>query len=268
MTSTLINGRGIADAVLKNVGEQVQALGVPLHLAAVCAGNDPGLTAFVKLKEKAAQSAGITFSSYFFDADKEDELIQTLQYLANDESVDGILVELPLPDGWNRDKILALIPSAKDVDALTGRSPVIEPAVVALQYVFNEHDIAPYGATVAVIGQGQLVGAPIARWLTSEGANVRIIDEHTSGAADIACQADLVIAGVGKPGLVTSGWIKEGAVVIDYGYGKNTAGEYVGDVDSESVMQQASLLAPVPGGMGPLVIAAVLENLVKLATHS
>lgn len=264
MVATFINGRGIADAVLKNIREQVGALGVPLHMAAVCAGGDPGLAAFMKLKERAAQLVGIIFSSYFFDADKQDEVIQTLQYLANDASVQGIFVELPLPPGWDQKSILELIPSDKDVDSLTGRSAVIEPAVLALQYVIREHDIVLAGATVAVVGQGQLVGAPIARWLAGEGADVRIIDEHTSDAARIASQADLVITGVGTPGLVTADWVKEGAIVIDYGYGKNAAGNYVGDVDGDVASKKAALITPVPGGMGPLVIAAVLENLLTL----
>jgi methylenetetrahydrofolate dehydrogenase (NADP+)/methenyltetrahydrofolate cyclohydrolase len=264
MDATIVNGKGIADALLTNLKTQIDALGAPLHLAAVCAGDDEGVRGFVKVKQRAAQSVGITFSTYFFDAADETGACATLDYLAADDDVHGIFVELPLPAGWDRDAVLARIPSAKDVDALTGKSSVPSPAVKALQYVVHEHDVELRGQRAAVVGHGFLVGAPTARWLREQGVTVDVIDIDTPEPAARAAQADMIITGVGKPGLVTADWIKEGATVIDFGYAKQGE-EYVGDVDFKSVQKKAGLVTPVPGGMGPLVVAAVLENLLEVS---
>lgn len=259
MSATIIDGKALANAVLDNLAVQVRALGQPPHLAAVCIGDDPGIRTFVKLKQKAAQSAGITFSPYFLDETDRDGAVQTLAYLAADESVDGIFIELPLPPGWNTDELITLIPPAKDVDALVKGALVPAPAVRALGYVLAEMGVQVRGISATVIGHGRLIGGPIAAWLTEHGARVQIIDKDTPDPSHIACQADLIVTGVGKPGLVTGEWIKEGALVIDFGYSDGK-----GDVDQESVSKKAGLLTPVPGGMGPLVIAAVLENVVEL----
>ena len=264
---TLIDGKALADVWLVNIAEQVHALGVAPHLAAVCVGDDAGLRSFVKLKQKAAQSIGIQFSSYFFDANDEDGVRQTLQYLAGDETVDGIFIELPLPNNWNTEKILELIPPEKDVDALTtsARLPagrqVPAPAVRALDYVLQEYNVITKGISAAIVGHGQLVGKPIAQWLNKQGANVSVVDVDTKNPTVITAQADLVVSGVGKSGLIHEDWIKDDATVIDFGYENGK-----GDVDAKSVQKKAGLLSPVPGGMGPLVIAAVLENLVTLST--
>ena len=260
MVATIVDGKGLAGAILVNIKTQADALTEPLHLAAVCVGEDPGLRAFVKLKQKAAQSAGITFSSYLFDGKDTQEVLDTLKYLAVDDTVQGIFIELPLPAGWDADELIARIPPSKDVDALTRMPTVPEPAVRALQYVLAEYDITPHGMAVAVVGHGRLVGRPIARWLGGQGADVRIIDIDTPGPAAVARQCGMLITGVGTAGLVTGEWVKDGAVVIDFGYADGK-----GDVDAEPVKRKAGLLTPVPGGMGPLVIAAVLENLLTLA---
>lgn len=265
MSAIIVDGKSIADTVMAGLRVQTEALGEPLHLAAVCAGDDAGLQAFVKLKQKAAQKAGMTFSSYLFGADQEQDALTALRYLAADESVHGIFIELPLPQGWDLEKMLSYIPPEKDVDALVPGTFVSAPAVVALQYVLRAHAVDVRGMTAAVIGHGRLVGRPIAEWLSEQGTQVRVIEVDTPNPTDISATADLVIAGTGRTGLVTAEWIKEGAVVVDFGYGKNKNGAPAGDVDMDSVIGKAGLLTPVPGGMGPLVIAAVLENLLTLA---
>ncbi len=266
MEATIINGRAIADTILSGLATQVAALGVPLQLAAVCAGDNEGLKTFVRLKQKAAHSIGVQFSSYFFDANQESEARQALQYLAADDDVQGIFVELPLPASWDSAALTKLIVAQKDVDVLA-KGVLLPPAVRALQYVVDAHAIPISGVRVAVVGAGALVGRPVAQWLAAQGALVEVIDIDTTNPQDRSRHADVVIAATGVPGLVTDAWIKEGATVIDYGYGKQ-GDAYVGDVDLASVHKKAGLLTPVPGGMGPLVIAAVLENLVLLATSS
>jgi methylenetetrahydrofolate dehydrogenase (NADP+) / methenyltetrahydrofolate cyclohydrolase len=266
MSAIIVDGKAIADTLLENLKIQLDALGEPLHMAAICGGEDEGVRGFVRVKQKAAQSVGILFSTYMFEGTDEQEIIDTLRYLATDDSVHGIFVELPLPSDWDRDRILALIPPEKDVDALTGRGSVPAPAVRALQYVFDEHPMNLRGVRAAVVGQGFLVGAPVAQWLDAQGAQVDRINIDTPDPERRTRQADLVITGVGTPGLITGDWIREGAAVIDYGYAKKGK-DFVGDVDHDSVIKKAGLITPVPGGMGPLVVAAVLENLLLLALN-
>lgn len=265
MEATLIDGRAIADQVLIGLAEQVRALGVPLQLAAVCAGDDEGLKTFVRLKQKAAHSIGLQFSSYFFDADQESQAREAISYLASDDEVQGIFVELPLPSSWDASALTKLIPSEKDVDVLA-RGDLLPPSVRALQYIIDAHAIPVLGVRCAVVGAGALVGQPIGQWLSNQGAQVEVMDISTTDPALKSYQADIVIAATGVPGLITDAWIKGGATVIDFGYGKK-GDAYVGDVDFDSVSKKAGLLTPVPGGMGPLVVAAVLENLLLLATR-
>lgn len=277
MTSALlIDGRAIAEEILNGLAAEVSALGQPLHVAALCGGDEPGLKSFVRIKQKAAQSLGVQFSSYFFDASDEAGARQTLEFVAADESVHGVFIELPLPSSWDAAAFAALIPPDKDIDVL---SPALQeafyrndehalppPAVLALRYALDAHGIAIQGVRVAVIGAGMLVGRPVAHWLRSQGAVVDVVDVDTPSPAERSRTADILIAATGTPGLVTADWVREGATVIDYGFGRK-GDAYVGDVDRESVQKKAGLMSPVPGGMGPLVVAAVLENLVTLAVR-
>jgi len=278
MSATLIDGRGISNAILKNLSEQITALGEPIHLAAVCIGSDPGLRSFIRLKQKAAQMVGMTFSSYFFDGENENEVRQTLAYLAADEHVHGIFVELPLPQSWETSTILSLIPLVKDVDVISPEGElafydndaaliVMPPAVKALEYIVSEYGIDILRSRVAVVGQGKLVGLPVTHWLRKQGVAVTTVDINTQEPARVTAAADIIIAATGVPGLIADQWVREDAIVIDYGFGQNQNGAYVGDVDFDSVAQKAKLVTPVPGGMGPLVIAATLENTLALASH-
>lgn len=270
-----IDGTTIANKVLGQVAEEIRNSGKEFHLAAIVVGDDSGLNKFVELKKKAAESIGIQFSAYKFDGDteKQGEVVATLKFLADDPSINGILIELPLPSGWDTQKILDLVPDAKDVDVLSSwaqkdfynnTAKILPPAVGALKMVIDEHKISLKGKRVAVFGQGMLVGKPIAHWLTQQGVTVDPIDEFTKNSEEISQKADIIISGVGKPGLIGADMVKDDAVLIDYGFGKKGS-KMFGDVDFESVSKKASLITPVPGGMGPLVIAAVLQNLVELS---
>ncbi|MCC6934570.1 MAG: bifunctional 5,10-methylenetetrahydrofolate dehydrogenase/5,10-methenyltetrahydrofolate cyclohydrolase [Candidatus Yanofskybacteria bacterium] len=275
MSARIIDGKAIADALMRDLRAQVEALEAPLHLAAIVAGDDPGLAAFVRLKQKAAHAAGVEYSVYEFAADDEAGAQQTLAYLAADEQVHGIFIELPLPAKWDQEALCSLIPLEKDVDLLSpagerafadDESPILPPAVQALRSVLTAIGQEVRGVRVAVVGQGKLVGAPIVRWLEREGARVVGVDVHTSDPAADTRAADIVIAGTGVPGLITDTWIKPGALVIDFGYGKK-GDAYVGDVDATAVSRVAGAFTPVPGGMGPLVVVAVLENLLALVVR-
>jgi methylenetetrahydrofolate dehydrogenase (NADP+)/methenyltetrahydrofolate cyclohydrolase len=270
--ATIVDGKTIAEHWLREVVVQVQALGAPLHLASLHAGNDAGLEAFVKLKQRAARRCGIEFSSYVVEENEEQRATDVLRWLAADNGVHGIFVELPLPEGWDVAELLSLVPASKDVDVITpageqrfyengpGISP---PAVGALDRVMRIHDVARSG-TAVVVGRGKLVGRPCAHWLTGQGFAVRTIDVDDEQPERVAATADVLVAGAGAPGLVTGEWIKEGSAVFDFGYARQGSA-YVGDVEHESVATRAGLMTPVPGGMGPLVIAATLENLLELS---
>ncbi|HXV26476.1 MAG TPA: bifunctional 5,10-methylenetetrahydrofolate dehydrogenase/5,10-methenyltetrahydrofolate cyclohydrolase [Candidatus Paceibacterota bacterium] len=269
----IIDGTGIAELWLRDIAVQVQALGVPLHLAAVCGGDDGGLKSFVRIKQRAAEKCGIRFSSYFIDADKEPQAEETLQWLATDAGVHGIFVELPLPPTWSTASMLSVIPAAKDVDCISpeaersyyaDETAIMPPAVAALERVLAVRGITPEGVSAAVIGQGKLVGKPLTHWLRANGARVSVIDIDTPGPAAISRDAGLVIAGAGVPGLVTADWVNTEATVVDFGYARK-GDAYAGDVDAESVRGKVRALTPVPGGMGPLVVAATLQNLLTLA---
>lgn len=290
----IVDGQKMADQWLRDIAVQVRAMGEPLHLSAVLVGDDEGLKKFVELKRKAAAKCGIDFSAYYPDSLKE--ATETLAWLAGDESIHGIFVELPLPSEFDGAELLSLIPREKDVDLITpageksfydGSGAIKPPAVSALERVLRELNVEPSELTSAVIGQGKLVGEPVAHWLAERGSLVSVIDIDTESPDRISAQADLVVAGTGVPGLVTGDWVKEDAIVVDYGFGLVKSSDdnhevggggrrrsrvaarkqlYAGDVDADSVKKKAGVLTPVPGGMGPLVIAATLENLITLAT--
>ena len=242
-----------------------------LKLAAILVGDDPEFKKFVDLKGGAAEKIGVTFTIYKFSSDvKEDELRKDIQEIL--KWSDGVLVELPLPKHIDQQTILNEIPVGQDVDVLSdeaqklfyeNKSKINPPAVEALKIVLEKHNISLKGKKIAVFGQGILIGKPISHWLEQQGAEVFRIRSKTENPEKLSIKADIIVAGVGNPGLITDEMVREGAVVIDFGYGKKD-GKMVGDVDFDSVSAKTSLITPVPGGMGPILITAVLKNLVKL----
>src|SRR3989344_1960771 len=259
---TIVDGKALAQKILNKINTGLN--GRAVSIAAVWAGDNLAIGHFVEMKKKAAESVGINMDVYHLDS--EDALTSKVKELAEDKNVTGIIVELPLPPGYDRDKILGLIPKEKDIDVLNG-SPLLPPAVGALKILFEDYKIEPKGKTAAVFGQSILIGKPISHWLEQNGAEVFRIDENTENARELCLQADIIISGVGKPNLITGDMIKDGAVVVDFGFeklGKNISG----DVDFDSVAPKSSLITPVPGGMGPILIAAFLENALKVCLPS
>ena len=265
----IVDGKVLAQKVLSQIKTQLN--GRRISIAAVWAGDNLATGRFVEMKKKYAESVSMKMAVYRLDS--EDALTSKVRELAEDKNVTGIIVELPLPPGYNRDNLLKLIPQDKDVDVLNG-SALLPPAVGALKTLFEEYKIEPKGKTAAVFGQSILIGKPVSHWLESQGANVFRIDENTENAEGLCLQSDIVISGVGKPNLINGNMIKDGTVVVDFGFsarggsafgGENKEGEKVaGDVDFDSVAPKASLITPVPGGMGPIVIASFLENALAL----
>ncbi len=281
---TVINGKQIAQEVLLDLKRQISENNLSLHIVAVLVGDEPGLKKFVELKDIATKSIGIESKSYFFpDSISEEELKNEVTKISADPDVNGVFVELPLPKHINAQNILNVILVEKDLDALSEKAQkllyeveprineiqpqILPPVVESTKIVFDKYGIEVKGKKIAVFGQGFLVGKPIAYWLEKNGAEVYRIDINTKNPEQYSSQADIIISGVGKPDLITGDMVKEGVVVIDFGYGQK-GGHLVGDVNFDSVALKASLITPVPGGMGPILIAAVLKNLVNFANSS
>jgi len=267
----IIDGKKIAEEILEELKKEVLDKNLELSLGAVLVGDDPEFKKFVELKGKAADKVEISPTIYPFPADIRVEALKK-DLLDIIKWSDGVLVELPLPEGIDQQEILNMVPVEKDVDVLSdeaqklfydNKSKINPPAVEALKIVLEINDINLKGKKVAVFGQGVLIGKPISHWLEQKGAEVLRIRSTTKNPEKLSSEADIVVAGVGKPGLIKADMIKEGAIVIDFGYGKKK-GKMVGDVDFIKVAKKTSLITPVPGGMGPILIAVVLKNLIKL----
>ena len=267
----IVKGKQIAENILDRLKKRIEQGRLKLDLAAILVGDDPEFKKFVELKGRAAEKIGIGFRMFQFAEDiDEKELIRKILVICKNSN--GILVELPLPAHMDQQAILDAIPAEKDVDVLSvsaqgsfysGSPRIMPPSAEALKILFEELELGVKNKKVAVFGYGLLIGKPIAYWLERNGAEVSIIRSKTENPAQYSRDADIVIAGVGKPGLITGDMVKQGAVIIDYGYGKKDC-KMVGDVDFDSVSPKAGLITPVPGGMGPILIAAVLNNLITL----
>lgn len=279
----IIDGKKLAEEMLEEVKTAVAARAAaagrgtrPLRLAAVLVGSDPKLRKFLEMKEATAKRVGIDYKIYEYpETISNKELRAKITALARQSVIDGIIIELPLPSHINTQYVLNAIPQEKDPDVLSqkgqgaffvGRSVALTPAVEAVRTILEKNNIAIRGANCAVFGYGFLIGRQVAHWLSSQGGTVTVVNEHTKDQAYYSSQADIVVSGVGKKNLITADMVKKGATVIDFGY-VITDGKMSGDVDFESVSKKAGLITPVPGGVGPLVIATVLKNIILLSKH-
>lgn len=265
----IIDGKKISEEILENLMEGVKKLSQTPKVGGVLVGNLPGSQKFLELKKEAAKKIGIVFEiKQFPEGIDSSDLKKNVLEICQDQTVTGVIIELPLPKHLNFQEILDIIPPEKDVDVLSSRvqedfyvnkSVILPPAVEAVRIIFEKYQIDPKGKNCAIFGSGLLVGKPISHWLKTKKATVCVIDEFTKNPANFSRQADVIISGVGKAGLIKSDMVKNGAVVIDFGY-ENIEGQIKGDVDFEEVVKKVSLITPVPGGVGPLVVAAVLKN--------
>ncbi|OGN28809.1 MAG: hypothetical protein A3A33_03455 [Candidatus Yanofskybacteria bacterium RIFCSPLOWO2_01_FULL_49_25] len=273
----LIDGKKIADAVLEEIKHQITGYKKPPKLVAVLVGNDPELKSFLELKGKVAKRIGIEYEiEEFTEKISNTELRAKIVALAKQSPVTGIIIELPLPAHLNTQYILNAVPMEKDPDVLSqkaqgaffvGRSSVLAPSAEAVKMICDEYRVEVRGRQCVVFGYGLLVGKQVAHWLLSQGATVSVINEHSPNPVSYARHADIIVSGVGKAGLVTADMVKEGATVIDFGW-DTTGGAATGDVDYANVSAKAGLITPIPGGVGPLVVAAVLKNMLILLQNS
>ena len=274
MSAQIIDGRAIAAAVRQQVAERVRVRTgngqPPPGLAVILGGQDPASEVYVRNKRRACDEAG--FRSVYVDlpADTpEDTLLHEVDVLNHDPAVDGILVQLPLPDHIDAERVIERIHPDKDVDGFhpynVGRLTLCMPRLRSctprgVMTLLEHTGIALEGLDAVVIGQSNIVGRPMLLELLAARCTVTICHSRTRELADKVRRADLVVAAVGKANFVQGDWIKPGAVVIDVGINRLDDGSLVGDVDFAAARERAAWITPVPGGVGPMTVATLLEN--------
>ncbi len=273
MAATVIDGNAVAARVRAQVARDVAALvdqtGERPGLATVLVGEDPASAVYVVGKQRACEEAGIqTFDHRLVAATPEEELAGLLERLGEEREVSGILLQLPLPDHLDDGAMTGLIPPGKDVDGLTplgagrlalGREGLRPCTPLGVIELLDAYEVALEGAEAVVLGRSALVGKPLAQLLLQRNATVTVCHSRTRDLARVCARADVLVAAVGRPGLVTADFVKPGAAVIDVGINRTTGG-LVGDVDFAGVAERAGWITPVPGGVGPMTIACLLRN--------
>jgi methylenetetrahydrofolate dehydrogenase (NADP+)/methenyltetrahydrofolate cyclohydrolase len=277
MSARIIDGKAVAAEVRARVRSDVQALaagGAKPGLATILVGDDPASQVYVRNKHKACAEAGIASFQHELPASTpEPELAELIDRLVADDAVSGILLQLPVPGHIDADAMIELIDPLKDVDGLTtsnagrlvqGRDGLVSCTPAGVMELLEHEDVELRGAEAVILGRSQLVGRPLASLLLARDATVTMCHSRTRHLAEVCSRADVLIAAVGHPHLVTAEMVREGAVVIDVGINRTEDG-LVGDVDFTAVAPKAAAITPVPGGVGPMTIAMLLVNTVKAA---
>jgi methylenetetrahydrofolate dehydrogenase (NADP+)/methenyltetrahydrofolate cyclohydrolase len=278
MAARIIDGKAVAARVKAEVAREVSAAGLRPGLATILVGDDPASATYVRMKREDSAEVGIESFHHEPGGDvAAEELAALIRSLNDDERVNGILLQLPLPDHLDQDEFISIIDPAKDVDGLTaanagllmhGREEAMVPCTpVGVMELLREADVELSGARAVVLGRSILVGKPLAQLLLGANATVTHCHSRTRDLPAVCREADVLIAAVGSAGLVTAEMVREGAVVIDVGTNRTKSG-LVGDVDFDSVREKAGAITPVPGGVGPMTRAMLLANTLKAARAS
>jgi methylenetetrahydrofolate dehydrogenase (NADP+) / methenyltetrahydrofolate cyclohydrolase len=270
-----MDGKALAERARGEVAEEVAALSRPVGLATVLVGDDPASAVYVRSKQKACREVGIEPFDHNLSADtSQEDLLALVEQLNADAAVTGILVQLPLPDQIDEDRIIRSIKPIKDVDGfhpfsaghlLQGSPTFVAATPAGIMEILREYGVELQGARAVVIGRSTIVGKPMALLLLAEHATVTICHSRTRDLPDVVREADVIVAAVGRPETVTADMVREGATVVDVGINRTDDG-LVGDVSAD-VRDVAGLLTPVPGGVGPMTIASLLRNTVRAARY-
>ncbi len=275
MSAKIMDGKKIASEILDEVRAEVKELserGIIPKLSVILVGDDPASVMYARSKERACKKSGIDYELITFPSDaKEESVLQELERLSVDQSCHGIMVELPLPEHMNKDRIMMAINPLKDVDGInpinrgqmftkkTGLFPVTPQSCIE---IMKRSGITIEGKNVCLIGRGDTVGKPLIFLLLNENATVTVCHTRTRDLSFHTKRADIVVAAAGKPDLVTEDMVSPGVVVVDAGINQ-VDGKTVGDVDFEGVSKKAEAITPVPGGVGSLTTALLQKNLLK-----
>jgi methylenetetrahydrofolate dehydrogenase (NADP+) / methenyltetrahydrofolate cyclohydrolase len=273
-TATLMDGAALAARMREEVKQEVAELG-HVGLATVLVGEDPASEVYIRLKHKAADQAGIEAIDHRLPGTTaEDELVSLVEELNEDDAIDGILVQTPMPDQIEEARVMRAIDPMKDVDGLhpfnagqlyLGRETLVPATPLGVMHLLNEYEISLAGVRAVVVGRSSLVGKPMAMLLLQANATVTVCHSRTDDLAHHTLDAHVLVAAVGLPGVITADMVKQGATVIDVGITRTDSG-LVGDVEPD-VADVAAYLTPVPGGVGPMTIAVLLGNAVRAARY-
>jgi methylenetetrahydrofolate dehydrogenase (NADP+) / methenyltetrahydrofolate cyclohydrolase len=280
-TAILLDGKAVGLKVRREVAARAaqlaQRLGRPPGLAVVQVGEDPASSVYVRNKRKAAAEAGIASFAHDLPAStRQAELLELIERLNRDEQVDGILVQLPLPNGLDASRVMDAIDPGKDVDGfhaintglLAQKRPALRPCTpLGVIRLAEEYGIALRGLKATVVGASNIVGRPMALELLLAASTVTICHTGTRDVRAEVERADLLVAAVGKPRFIPGDWIKPGAAVFDVGINRDGDSRLVGDVDFDRAVERAGWITPVPGGLGPMTIAMLLSNAVEAASR-
>ena len=271
--AVLIDGKKISAQVKDECKERVAKENMNVTLAVIQVGNDPASTVYVGNKKKACEYVGIHSLSYELSEETtEEELLALVEKLNADDTVNGILVQLPLPSHINEDKVIQTISPKKDVDGFhpqsVGALSIGQPGFVSctpagIIQLLKRSGVVIDGKECVIVGRSNIVGKPMAMLMLRENATVTVCHSHTKDLKEVTKRADILIVAIGKPKMITADYVKEGAVVIDVGIHRPEGGKLCGDVDFDSVEKTASAITPVPGGVGPMTIAMLLNNCIQ-----
>ncbi len=272
----LIDGKLISQQIKDELKEEVAQFkveGIDICLAVIQVGSDPASSVYVRNKKKACAYIGVESRSYELPEEtSEEELIKLVEELNADESVNGILVQLPVPDHIDEDKIIRTISPDKDVDGFhpvsvgrlwIGEKGFLSCTPAGIIQLLKRSNISIEGKECVIIGRSNIVGKPMAALLLRENGTVTVAHSRTKDLKEVAKRADILIVAIGKERFITSEYIKEGAVVIDVGMHRDEANHLCGDVDFADVEPHSSAITPVPGGVGPMTIAMLMNNCVE-----
>jgi methylenetetrahydrofolate dehydrogenase (NADP+)/methenyltetrahydrofolate cyclohydrolase len=272
MPATMMDGKALAERIRAEVAEEVRALG-GIGLTTVLVGDDPASDIYIRLKHKAAVEAGIRADDLRLPKNiSEQRLLAKVEELNADESVDALLVQLPLPPKIDEDRIVRAVDPAKDVDGfhplnagelMLGRPRLVPATARGVMALLAEYRVELDGADAVVVGRSSIVGKPVAQLLEQANATVTICHSHTRDLAEHTLEADVLVVAAGRAGVVSTDMVKRGGTVVDVGINRTAAG-VVGDVDPGAAAI-AHYMTPVPGGVGPMTIACLLENAVRCA---
>ena len=276
--SQIIDGKELAKNIrlkLKDEVEELKKAEIHPKLAVIMVGDDKASKVYVKNKSKACEDVGIEYQEHILSATtKMEELLELIEKLNNDETIHGILVQSPLPQGLDANEAFRTISPQKDVDGFNpinvGKLSLNQDCFVSctpfgIIKMLEAYNIEMQGAHAVIIGRSNIVGKPLAQCLLNKNATVTICHSKTKNLKEMTKQADILIAAIGKPKFVTEDMVKEGATVIDVGINRMDDGKLLGDTDFETIKEKASYITPVPGGVGPMTIAMLMHNVVKAA---
>lgn len=272
--TTILNGKILSEEILNSLAQKISVEAKKPHLVVILVGDDPASHLYVSMKEKAAQKVDIKSTVLRYPAEtSEKEILDAIVRLNGDDEVSAILIQLPVPKHINEQKIIQAISPRKDVDGLTpenigkisiGSEPYAYPCTPkGIMKLIEKYDIDLAGRHTVVIGRSNLLGKPVAQMILNKNSTVTICHSYTKNLKEITKTADIIVAAVGKPYFVTKDMVKDGCVIIDAGTSK-LDGKTVGDVDFNNIKDLASAITPVPGGVGPMTIAVLMENTYEL----